>query len=90
MAHSFVLDLKTVYCRRVKGIHHNHHMTEVSNAEMRSAYEQGKNEQLGQVMEWLEEHLESYTWAGDPGIHTEGVIIGLKQAMRPTNTQEDS
>ena len=57
---------------------------------MRAAYDKGRDEQLEQVIEWLKDHLEDYTWAGDPGIHTEGVIIDLKQVMRPTNTQEEN
>jgi len=57
---------------------------------MRTAYDLGGNEQLEQVIEWLKDHLDHSTRCNHPGIHTKGVIIGLKQAMRPTNTQEDN
>ena len=34
---------------------------EVSNAEMRAAYDKGRDDQLEQVMKWLDEHLSNYS-----------------------------
>jgi hypothetical protein len=62
---------------------------EVSNAEMRTAYDKGRDDQLEQVMEWLDEHLSNYSdapWLGS----CESILDledHLKKAMRP---QEDS
>jgi len=54
--------------------------------------------QLEQVIEWLRKNLdERYVYIefddGDllaPGIDVQSVVIDLKQAMRPTTTQENS
>ena len=51
--------------------------------------------QLEQVLEWLEDnlgsgfYLERY-WDGDSGVDVDCVIKDLREAMRPTTTQENN
>ena len=65
------------------------YMTDARKDDMRAAADW----QLEQVMKWLRNNLdESYVWAEvmAPGIDVESVVIGLKQAMRPTTQEENS
>jgi len=58
---------------------------------MRTAYDLGCDEQLEQVMEWLDEHLSNYSdapWLGS----CESIFDlkdHLKRAMRPMRTHDD-
>ena len=58
---------------------------------MRTAYDKGRDDQLEQVMEWLDEHLSNYSdapWLGS----CESILDlkdHLKKAMRPMRTHND-
>ena len=58
---------------------------------MRAAYDKGRDDQLEQVMEWLDEHLSNYSdapWLGS----CESILDlkdHLKKAMRPMRTHND-
>ena len=58
---------------------------------MRTAYDLGRDDQLEQVMEWLDEHLSNYSdapWLGS----CESILDlkdHLKKAMRPMRTHND-
>ena len=61
---------------------------EITTKIVRDAYDLGRDAQLEQVIEWLRKNLgERYIDDGDilaPWIYVESVVIDLKQAMRPT------
>ena len=58
---------------------------------MRAAYDRGRDHQLKQVMEWLDEHLTNYSDDAYLGRceSINDLEDHLKKAMRPTTTQED-
>ena len=49
----------------------------------------GADWQLEQVVEWLEDSLEDHKYSGI-GILVDWVIEDLREAMRPTTTQENN
>jgi len=67
---------------------------------MRAAYDVGRDEQLEQVMKWMKVNLmkhdfhEGYAYLYDDCsnayIREEELLKDLKQAMRPTTTQEET
>ena len=61
---------------------------------MRAAYDVGRDWQLEQVIEWLDENLCDYNTGTEscPGFFwpMSRLTVDLKRAMRPTTTQKDS
>jgi hypothetical protein len=58
--------------------------------DMRAAYDRGRDDQLKQVMEWLDENITHYTDADYLGDceHINDLESHLKEAMRPTQEDE--
>jgi len=56
---------------------------------MRAAYDRGRDEQLEQVMKWIEEELPNYAYKieGSTYLDEDFIYKDLKEAMRP---QEDN